>query len=480
MPLQRLEALPTEVILSITTHITSHKDRFGFARCCHRLFDIVYPCTFCSIELAEYCTSDLSWLIHFLLHHQNARRSVESLILGRPVSCSKKHVHSNDLPTTDAKIVAEVNELVNYFTGWTNWRKELQNRNNCDAWLAFLLYILPNLRSIKWVWKESRTRYAAKLVDEVILRRDQFMGSGPLGKLEKVLLKGTGRREGMIGLKKILPFVYLPSLRMFSAQLVKDFDRVLPEMKNGASSVTHLELRQSITRTGFERLIRLCTGLKSFKYYYEPGPFTFERTATVIAHLQMRKDTLETLCLDSDSYSMLQGFERQHQWVGSLREFRKLRNLQLQMVHFFHHDQHLPPRRLVDLLPSSLETLCISGWWRENETIMLAEMTDLVHARDEFPHLSEMTIQGRFLTKILSPGEIMNYQTWTRPLPIIDGRTMEDSILEVTAPLRSSCEQNCVSFFIKDYEVEARAQGHKDPPVQDLLPLFRQGSSIWI
>lgn len=57
----------------------------------------------------------------------------------------------------------------------------------------------------------------SKLLDEVILRRDEFKGSGPLGRLEKVLLKGTGRRAGIIGLKKILPFVYLPSLRIFSA-----------------------------------------------------------------------------------------------------------------------------------------------------------------------------------------------------------------------------------------------------------------------
>jgi hypothetical protein len=405
---------------------------------------------------------------------------VQSLILGRPISCFKKHVHSKELPTINDTIVAEVHELVNYYNGWATWKKELRHRDNYDAWLALLLYILPNLRIMEWLWVESRTRYAAKLVDEVILRRDQFEGSGPLGKLEKVFLKGTGRRAGMIGLKKILPFVYLPSLRVFSAQMVKDFDRFLPDITKGTSSVTHLELRQSTTRMGFERLITLCTGLRSFKYYYEPGPFMFERTATIIAHLQARRDTLETLFLDSDSYSLLQGFERQHQWVGSLREFRKLKNLQLQMVQFFHHDQQLPPRRLADLLPPSLETLCISGWWRENEAVILAEMMDLVHARDDFPHLSEMTIQGRFLTKRVSPGEIMNYQTWPGLLPVTDGRTLEDRILEVTAPLRSSCDKLGISFSIKDYEVEARAQGHKDPAPQDLLPLFRQGSSIWV
>lgn len=133
---------------------------------------------------------------------------------------------------------------------------------------------------MEWLWVEFRTRYAAKLVDEVILHRDLFEGSGPLGKLEKVLLKGTGRRVGIIGLKKILPFVYLPSLRVFSAQMVKDFDRFVLEMKNGASRVTHPELRQSTTRMGFERLTTLCTGLRSFKYYYESGPFMFEQMAT--------------------------------------------------------------------------------------------------------------------------------------------------------------------------------------------------------
>lgn len=140
------------------------------------------------------------------------------------------------------------------------------------------------------------------------------------------------------------------------------------------------------------------------------------------------------------------------------------------MVHFFLHDQQLPPKRLVDLLPPSLETLCISEWWRENEAVMLAEMMDLVHARGAFPHLSEMTIQGRFLTKRLSPGELMHYQSWPRLLPVTDGRTLEDRILEVTAPLRSSCDKLAVSFSIKDYEVEARAQGHKDPPPQDCFP----------
>ncbi|KAF4178606.1 hypothetical protein CNMCM8694_004136 [Aspergillus lentulus] len=256
MPLQRLEVLPTEIILSIATHLTSHKDRFHFARCCHRLFDIVYPCTFHPIELPEYCTLDLSWLIRFL-YRRKACLSVVNLILGRPICYSKKHVHSKELPTIDDKIIAEVDELVDYYNGWATWRKELRHGDNCDAWVALLLYILPSLRTMEWFWVESRTRYAAKLVDEVILHRDLFEGSGPLGKLEKVLLKGTGRR-------------------------VDDqrFDRFVPEMKNGASRVTHLELRQSTTRMGFERLITLCTGLRSFKYYYEPGPFIFEQTAT--------------------------------------------------------------------------------------------------------------------------------------------------------------------------------------------------------
>lgn len=125
MPLQPVEALPTEIIVSIATHLTSHKDRFHFARCCRRLFDIVYPCTFHPIELPEYCTLDLSWLIHFLLHRRNACLSVENLILGRPISCSKKHVHSTELPTIDETIIADVDELVNYYNGWATWRKEL-------------------------------------------------------------------------------------------------------------------------------------------------------------------------------------------------------------------------------------------------------------------------------------------------------------------------------------------------------------------
>lgn len=157
----QLEALPTEIILSVTTHLTSHKDRFHFARCSRRLFDIVYPHTFHSIELAEYCTSDLSWLVHLLLRQRKACLSVESLILGRPISCSKNHVHSRDLPTIDDPIVAEVDELINYYTGWTIWRKELRHRDNCDAWLVLLLYILVNLRVIEWLWVESKTRYAA-------------------------------------------------------------------------------------------------------------------------------------------------------------------------------------------------------------------------------------------------------------------------------------------------------------------------------
>lgn len=107
-----------------------------------------------------------------------------------------------------------------------------------------------------------------------------------------------------------------------------------------------------------------------------------------------------------------------------------------------------------------------------------SEMIDLVHARDKFPHLSEVAIQGTFLTKILSPGEMINHQTWPLPLPIIDGGTFEDSILEVTAPLRSSCENIGVSFSIKDYEVEARVQGYEDSTIPDLHPIFRQGSSI--
>ncbi|KAG2016807.1 hypothetical protein GB937_006009 [Aspergillus fischeri] len=153
MPLQRLDALPTEIILSITTHLTSHKDRFVFPNAL-------------AVCLISYTHGDQCPVL-------------------------KKHVHSKELPTIDDKLAAEIHELVNYYNGWATWKKELRHRDNYDAWVALLLYILPNLRTMEWLWV-SRTRYAAKLVDEVILRPDQFEGSGPLGKLEKVLLKGTG------------------------------------------------------------------------------------------------------------------------------------------------------------------------------------------------------------------------------------------------------------------------------------------------
>ncbi|GFF84122.1 glutathione S-transferase PM239X14 [Aspergillus lentulus] len=132
---------------------------------------------------------------------------------------------------------------------------------------------------MEWLWVESRTSSR-----EVVARQTGKSAS-----------QGHGLKSRYDRVEENPP-IRLPAFAAFVLRSDgQRFDRFVPEMKNGAARVTHLELRQSTTRMRFERLITLCNGLRSFKYYYKPGPFIFERTVTIIAHLQARRDTLETL-----------------------------------------------------------------------------------------------------------------------------------------------------------------------------------------
>lgn len=316
-----------------------------------------------------------------------------------------------------------------------------------DLWLTMLLNCVSNIKSLDMEWG-GHTNVSERFLAHISLNNG-------FQHLTETTIRVPFDGGFLFQLYKIAPFFRLPSMRKFKGVMITDmrgqdkvgFGNLIPSK---SSPIEHIEMAETSTIDGFMPLARACRRLKRFTclaregYDYPQGKYNIEFRGVFVEDLPeslaLAKDSLEHLCFDmyypDDSYQL--------GWFGSLTDYTNLRTLHLRLRDLLHIDfeeykYDMPTYvALPDILPASLEQLYVSDFDFPFLT-GLRELKNLVYAKNRFPNLRVIDIEG----------------FWEETSPSRDIYTLANS-------LRRACEEVGVKFNVRDYYIEVEHRGKSE------------------
>lgn len=262
------------------------------------------------------------------------------------------------------------------------------------SWLALMSPFLPNLERL-YLGFPARPYGFGKMLQYIPSKMKSAGALFPFPSLIELSLASVEDMECPLFL--LLDIFGLPSLRKFTGftiiESIDDADYAISDddSASGFSTVTHIKFESSQSDVGFRYLIRACAKLESF--IYEIGPCDNNEELlpeTVYEALCEHRNTLEELTLVQNPHMLEPMVE--NILLGSFSEFSVLKRIRLRASNLFVQD--IAP--LADLLPSSLESLCITeAAVAEVDCIELVkQLKDLISvARPRFPRLAQLRIQ---------------------------------------------------------------------------------------
>ncbi|PYH90985.1 hypothetical protein BO71DRAFT_62423 [Aspergillus ellipticus CBS 707.79] len=349
-----------------------------------------------------------------------------------------------------------------------HWRRALLLGHD-DLWISLLLILLPNLRSLQLkipgMIPEERT-YLEDIVERVLDRR---IPTKALHQLTHLHVSFDFPCHN-IHLSRFIPWTQLPSIRYFrmSAALDNFEGRKLFVPPPKPSGLTHIDLFASNCINSLTNLLTACKRLESFKYnHHDQLVWDSQFHITMRSHAEVPREqwispeehdtmmwlagesildpprfydalfkhrsTLRTLWLTLTPNVSKQDEDRPSsrgspKLLGSLSEFTALTQLRVRLhnlLEFPHDDVTLPPvTPLLDLLPSSLESVLIEECPRPSLSVVIEQLRSLVkHRYSHFPHLKKLIIQ--------QPAHESN-QT-PHPLPVVMPGSATDVTLGLSA-----------------------------------------------
>jgi hypothetical protein len=259
------------------------------------------------------------------------------------------------------------------------------------SWLALMSPFLPNLERL-YLGFPARPYGFGKMLQYIPSK----MAAGAFSPFSSLIELSLASIEDMeCPLFLLLDIFGLPSLRKFTGftiiESIDDADYTISsdDSASGFSTVTHIKFESSQSDVGFRYLIRACAKLESF--IYEIGPCDNNEELlpeTVYEALCQHRNTLEELTLVQNP-EMLEPMV-ENVLLGSFSEFSVLKRIRLRASNFFVPD--VAP--LADLLPSSLESLCITEVIEVYCIELVKQLKDLISAaRPRFPRLAQLRIQ---------------------------------------------------------------------------------------
>lgn len=281
----------------------------------------------------------------------------------------------------------------------TEWKKSL--RTGCpDAWLAVLVLSLDSLRSLSLNFWNSP--YFLPLVAQVAGGKTPTIPS--LQHLQRVSVEIDDIKV-YYHASELIPFLYLPAMRVFTAAGVCEDEPSIMSPKQGASSITELELGAFDTNNGsrgFADWITSCAALEVFSYqhdnkaiwgesYLDFRPLLFynalcsQKRSLRKLRLNNNGDNCDTGCDDESEH--LKGF-------GSLVEFHQLRELHIPLrtlLQFGSSDS--ANVSLVEVLPPTLEILGLGDCHEQDFKIAIENLQSLLAQRELFPNIKKIQVQ---------------------------------------------------------------------------------------
>ncbi|KAL2006991.1 hypothetical protein VTN00DRAFT_8429 [Thermoascus crustaceus] len=453
--------LPEDILILITDQIEARLDRLNLASCSRRFYHLLQPHVYKSIILGYGDDARLSPLVHTIARNPTLAQAVLHLTLHIQYSawaCFKHKVQYDPILLNPiVKMYSHSN------TEWILWERALKGDMH-DSWVALLLPQLPNLQSV-----ETTVPFDSELFDRMLERattgQKPFDTKPAFSSLIDVSVLRLDTVQGL-SVSEVMPLFRIPSVRHFTGVKVTegrstdsdDEDQPAPPPGAGTvtSSITEIDLRASNGYRGMRNLICACPNLQSFKYRHIdegiPGhwfnPAAFGRSLLASS----ARASLESLWLD---YESGEDFETSFittmdDFVGSLAEFTALKHIHLRVQNLLHS------KPLIEILPSSLESLCITSCNLSlgGRLPLLTEQLRvlIVHFREQTPGLVQLDIQGNdFFDK-------KNYPTLSKDMlksyPQQPVSCIKPGVYEITSGLRAVCADAGIRFHVRDRYIE--------------------------
>ncbi|KAL3472615.1 hypothetical protein BJX99DRAFT_235248 [Aspergillus californicus] len=458
-----LSALPAELLLMIASHLDDHLDTLYLAYCCHAFYPLLLPKVFTSLDLLEHRNGHLSHLTHTLGSDKKLANEVRTL-RAYPGWRRTSRVRY-DQSIMQPRLVA----ILGPDDSLPDWERELQNRDSSEAWLCVLLHLLPNLENFHMEVHEPSDYAPLSMLHRISLSyTDKRPGLNllPLSNLRDISLEWWFT-DGSIGMDRVLPLFYLPSLRTFTGKMIsegaghevfgdEDFDaRAYVPANAGYSNVTHITLWMSSSWTGFADLIHAPKRLESFVFEHsnEPNDISGDNIYSSRFHppLYRHRESLQELVLTYDDCT--NGGYDDWDFVGSFVEFTALKKLQLRAVSTLAWREEwmdgskVSTNSLTDVLPRSLETLIINDMASEHMGELARGFAQLVSdGNSHCPDLKYVEIEGNWMSEQQTTEE-----SNMRPRPIPDMLPEYASFKETVGSL---CASVGVEFYLRDLHVD--------------------------
>ncbi|GIJ91852.1 hypothetical protein Asppvi_010827 [Aspergillus pseudoviridinutans] len=279
------------------------------------------------------------------------------------------------------------------------WIKDLE-QGVTDPWLALLIPRLTYLRKISFVWAYGADYVSTMLVEAAEAENSVF----PY--LEEVWAAHCDT-EGGTEAEVMLPFFRFPAMRKLGGFMLHTWlgaeepsDRILLKgLEMGSSNITDIDLKNTCAPNGLQNWIRTCKMLETFRL--SDGGVNVAENVTnwgkIYRDLCHHKTTLQAISLSDDPDTLEEEQDREV-FMGSFADFTSLRILRVPCTGLAQlDDQERPMGRLVELLPSSLEILCICDAHRPSLEWTVDQCECLVNS-DAFPNLESICIESNAMT----------------------------------------------------------------------------------
>ena len=315
------------------------------------------------------------------------------------------------------------------YAEWTD------DRTRRDALAALLLTLLPNVQNMHvndWHSEQFIDHLFQQATKFLIKAREQQVSTPPhlrgllTLKQYSCFYSQADNGEGGSDIARFIPFLYLPRLSRIDGLMITSYEEEediemrddfcqnwdtnnkpwkygFPVALKGTSSVTSLSFCHStIDLSHLEKFIQVLKGLESFNYTYggfivlsdlcremtEGERFVAAKINAML--LRHAKTTLVSLSLHAynDQFGDFDSFDEaasaSSAWMGSVRHYQTLKHLSVPLTFLLGRTDVPRTYRLIDILPQTLESLCIYHfYYYRNED-------DIWGPRDYIPHLTEV------------------------------------------------------------------------------------------
>ncbi|KOS39991.1 hypothetical protein ACN38_g9145 [Penicillium nordicum] len=399
-------SLNNDIFLLISEQLDDQSDQLNLLLVCRGWYSIFLPKAYKTISVEAPQIYPLSRAVR---NNPRIGTAIQNLSVDW---CHSESELGNDYDVDGlVETLKQVGDAADDLAAW-----EESLRTGCpDAWLAVLVLSLESIKSM--TLRFSHSPYFLPMVTRIAANGNLPSLKSALQSLESVDIWVDDHMEYYLA-HELLPFFYLPAMRVFTAGGVCEVDPGIASLKPGTSTIREIDLGHSNTNNGgngFAEYIISCANLEIFDYQHDNKSIwgeVYKEFCPLLFYnaLCSQKHSLRELRLNNNGETGDSGFDEdteEFNGFGSLAEFHQLRELRMPLrtlLQFGSSDQ--PKVSLLEVLPPSLELLNLAHYHEEDFEIVNKNLQAMLAQRGRLPNLKRIEIQP--YTLVMTAGAIVH------------------------------------------------------------------------